>query len=99
MTILAFWSVDSDFERDSFDGMPHEEAFRILWENQDKINARFYDVESFYGDDAYGLQQYMGNADDFETDYNDEELDGGHWCKALLILSDDVRAIIGIEEE
>lgn len=94
MTILAFWSVDSDFERDAFDGMPHEEAFRILWENQDKINARFYDVESFYGDDAYGLQQYMGNADDFETDYNDEELDGGHWCKAFLVPSEDVKQII-----
>ena len=95
MTILAFWKVgDLDFERHTFDDMPHEEAFRILWENRHKIDARFYDVESFYCDDAYGLQQYMGNADDFETDYNNEDLDGGHWCKALLVQSDCVKQII-----
>lgn len=99
MTILAFWKVgDLDFERHTFDCMTHEDAFRILWENREKIDAKFYDVESFTLDDAYGLHQYMGNADDLETDYNDELLDGGHWCKALLIPSDDVRVILGIEE-
>lgn len=99
MTILAFWSVDSDFDRDSFNDGTHEDSFRALWKHRHEIDAKFYDVESFIGDDAYGLYNYMGNADDLEQDYNDELLDGGHWCKALLIPSDDVRAIIGIEEE
>ena len=95
MTILAFWSVDSDIERYDLDSMSHEEAFRILWTRRKELDVRFYDVESFYCDDAYGLQQFMGNADDFTEDYNDEELDGGQWwCKAMLIPSDDVKQII-----
>lgn len=98
MTILAFWKVgDYDFERHTFDECSHEEAFRKLWENQEKIDARFYDVESFIGDDAYGLGRWLGNADDLETDYNDELLDGGHWMKALLIPSDVVKEIIGVQ--
>jgi len=95
MTILAFWKVgDFDFERHTFDDCLHEEAFRKLWESRNLIDARFYDVESFTLDDAYGLHNYMGNADDLEEDYNDEILDGGYWMKALLIPSDTVKEII-----
>lgn len=98
MTILVFWKVgDYDFERHSLDNTSHEEAFRLLWENQEKLDARFYDVESFTLDDYYGLHQYMGNADDLEEDYNDELLDGGYWMKALLVPSNTVRVIIGAE--
>lgn len=95
MTILAFWQVgNAGFERGDLDCISHEEAFEKLWWNRDDLCARFYDVESFIGDDAYGLHNYIGNADDFEMDYNDEVLDGGWWCKALLIPSDEVKGII-----
>ncbi len=95
MTILAFWKVGSfDIERHTLDDVSHEEAFDILWHRQDELDARFYDMESFTLDDAYGLHQYIGNADDFEEDYNDELLDGGYWCKSLLVRSDDVRRIV-----
>lgn len=98
MTIFVFWKVgDYDFERHSLDNTSHEEAFRLLWENQEKLDARFYDVESFTLFDYYGLHQYMGNADDLEEDYNDELLDGGYWMKALLVPSNTVRKIIGAE--
>lgn len=95
MTILAFWQVgNAGFERGDLDCISHEEAFEKLWKNQDDLCARFYDMESFTCDDAYGLHNYIGNADDFEVDYNDEVLDGGLWCKAMLVPSDDVRRII-----
>lgn len=97
MTILAFWSVTAggyDFERHSLDGESHEDAFRILWENRNKIQARFYDIESFDHSDSYGFFFDLPNADNFEEDYNNEYLDGGKWCKALLIPSDKVKQII-----
>ena len=103
MTILAFYPVDNDLdlERYSFEDMLHEDAFRLLWKNRRKLDARFYNIEDFVCDyDEYGLRRYLGSADDFEQDYNDEELDnGGWWCKALLIPSDTVKEIIGITEE
>lgn len=95
MTILAFWKVgNGDVERHTLDNVSHEEAFDILWHKRDELEAKFYDVESFALDDAHGLHQYIGNADDFEEDYNDELLDGEHWVKVLHIPSDDVKLII-----
>lgn len=95
MTILAFWQVgNAGFERGDLDCISHEEAFEKLWRNQDDLCARFYDLESFTCEDAYGLHNYIGNADDFEVDYNDEVLDGGLWCKALWVRSDFVREVI-----
>lgn len=96
MTILAFWSVTAggyDLERHSLDGESHEDAFRILWENRNKIQARFYDIESNREDNPYGINELL-DADDFEEDYNNEYLDGGMWCKALLVSSDKVKQII-----
>ena len=100
MIILAFWSVNNDyFERYAFDGVPHEDAFRELWEHREAIDAKFYDVESFIGKDANGLSRYMSNADDLEEDYNDELLDGGHWMESLNIPADAVAKIVGATRE
>lgn len=99
MTILAFWPVgymgENIPERDTFDCVTHEEAFKELWEKRKKWNVRFYDMESFILDDAHGLRRHFGVADEFEEDYNNEELDGGYWCKALLVPSDYVKQVIG----
>ncbi len=100
MTILAFWPagiVENIPERHTYDNEAHIDAFKKLWENRNIWNVRFYDMESHASNDAYGFQKYFCNADDFEEDYNHEDLDGGHWCKALLVRSDEVRTIISIE--
>ena len=86
MTILAFWSVDNEcFGRETMENLGSVEAFQLLWANRNKIDAKFYDMESFIGKDTHNLSRYIGSADDLETDYNDELLDGGHWMKAISI--------------
>ena len=101
MTILAFWSVDSDIERHTLDNMLDSEAFEILFRRAmgGDEEFHFYDIESFSMDDAYGLRQHLLNGDDFQEDYNGEWLDGGHWCKVMHIPSDEVKRIMGIKEE
>lgn len=101
MTILAFWSVDLgdlDIERHTLDDMSDLDAFDILWHKRDELNARFYDMESHYGaKDPYGLgyDPWIADSDQFQEDYNDEELDdGGWWTKVLHIPSDDVKLVI-----
>lgn len=95
MTILVFYPVDNvlGWEREDFDCMSDKDAFNILWNNGDSVYARFYDIESHCGDRGE-LDQYIRNADDFQTDYNDEELDGGWWCKTLHVPTDYVKQII-----
>lgn len=88
MTILAFWSVDSKIERHTLDEVSHEEAFDILWHLRDEIEVHFYDIE------YEGYDMHMLNGPEFEQDYNDELLDGGHWVKVLYIPSDDVKRIM-----
>ena len=99
MTILVFYPVENalGWERHDFDCMADDAAFKVLWANQDKLYARFYDMDSHYGDRGE-LDQYIRNADDFETDYNDEELDGGWWCKSLHVPTDFVKQIVLSEE-
>lgn len=99
MTILVFWSVLSKLGRHDLDNLSYEEAFKELWSKRDDIDAKFYDVESFGGRDLYGLQKWLGDADDFETDYNDEILDGGLWCKAISLPSRIVSDIIHSTEK
>ena len=98
MTILAFYPVgnESDWGRDEFDAVTDEEAFRAMWAHRVEMDVRFYDMESHYGNhDTYDIGCYhIGEADDFETDYNNEELDGGWWCKCLHVPSDIVKQII-----
>ena len=98
MTILAFYPVNNDlgWERHDFDCMDDEKAFKVLWEHGDEVYARFYDMESHFGDrNTYDLPYPMRDADDFEEDYNDEELDGGWWCKTLHVPSDYVKQVMG----
>lgn len=93
MKILAFWSVDSEFERDAFECMPAVDAFDLLWHKRDELNARFYDLDArLYNDSDW--QNGIGSISDFEDDYNDEILDGGMWCKMLYINKEDVKLTI-----
>lgn len=88
MRVLAFWDVRNyEIERHTLDNVSDIEAFDILWHKRDELNARFYNVSERDSD-------LFLNADDFETDYNDELLDGGHWCKTLRLTSYDAKQII-----
>jgi hypothetical protein len=50
-------------------------------------------MDAHYGDRG-DLDQYIRNADDFEEDYNDEELDGGFWVKTLHIPEEIVKKVV-----
>lgn len=74
---IAFYTVDNslNYERHTFDNLydkPQEilEMLQKLPEGEVK----------FYNADQYSWQSKEPTLDDFETDYNDEELDGGWWC-------------------
>ena len=87
MTILVFWMVGSyDIERHTLDDVSDEKAFDILWHKRDELDARFYDIE-------YGRYDML-NGSEFEQDYNDELLDGGHWVKVLHLDEEYVKQII-----
>lgn len=89
MTILAFWSAGSyDIERHTLDDVSDEEAFDILWHKREELEAHFYDIE------YDGYDRHMLNGSEFEQDYNDELLDGGHWVKVLHLSIEDVKLIM-----
>lgn len=67
--------------------------FECLWKHREDIGARFFDMNDRYGFRGE-LNQYLGSSDDFETDYNDELFDGGHWCRVVHLLPSVVKAII-----
>lgn len=91
MTILAFWTVGSyEVERHTLDNASDLDAFDILWNKRDELDVKFYDMTKRRTGDFY----LMGTPSDFEEDYNDEMLDGGHWCKVLHITTYDVKQII-----
>ena len=73
--ILAFYRVDNSlkYERHTFDYIA-EEPKKILemLSKLDDEELRIYDM-----DDKYDVV-------DFEVDYNDEILDGGWWCVAIM---------------
>lgn len=94
MTILAFWPVGSGVDRHAFDCCSHEEAFNQLWENRDKWGVKLYDIETDKEDNPYGIQSLLDGYD-FEADYNDELLDGGHWVFVMHLRSDYVKQVIG----
>ena len=93
MTILAFWSVDSEIERHEFDYGNDEEAFLRLWENQGEWDARFYNMDTDSYSDLFGHYGIL-NASDFEEDYNNEEYDGGWWTKVLHLSEEYVKQVI-----
>lgn len=98
MTILAFWTVGSyEVERHTLDNVSDLDAFDILWHKRDELCARFYDMDSHYGNkDTYGIgyDPWIADSDQFQEDYNDEDLDSGYWTKVLHIPSDDVKQVI-----
>lgn len=91
MKILAFWTVGSyEVERHTLDNMSDLDAFDILWHKRDELDVKFYDMTERRTGDFY----LMGTPSDFEEDYNDEMLDGGHWCKVLHLDEEDVKQVI-----
>lgn len=98
MTILAFWKVgrpgDSQPERHAFDCCTHEEAFKQLWNNRDEWEVKLYDIGTDKEDNPYGIQALLDGYD-FEADYNDELLDGGHWVFVMHLRCDFVKQVIG----
>lgn len=96
MTILAFYPVlnGMDWDRETFEEMSHEDAFKLMWQNRYKADVRFFDMDSSWDYDAYDLGQFFCHSGDFEEIYNDEELDGGYWVKTLYVRSDYVKQVI-----
>ena len=93
MVIVAFYKVDT-FNRESFDCCLHIDAFKELLE-LDSEDVRFYAVDFGYHEIPQGCP--LRSADELEEDYNNEELDGGWWCKTLVIPTDDVNEILGTD--
>lgn len=84
--IIAFYKVDNslNYGRYEFDCNRPEtiiEKLQRLPESEVK----------FYNADQYSWQSREPSLVDFETDYNDEELDGGWWCIVLNIVPQEPR--------
>ena len=96
---MVFYPVGNElgWARDEFDADIDEFALKRLWKHREELDARFYDMDSHYGArDTYGLgyNHWFANSDEFENDYNNEDLDGGWWVKSLHVPSDIVKQII-----
>ena len=91
MTILVLWQVLSgcEVERHTLDNVSDEDALDILWHKRDELNAHFYNMDTTSWED----QTPFLNASEFEDDYNNEDYDGGHWCKVLHIDQEDIKTI------
>lgn len=93
MRLIAFWSVDSDFDRDAFECMSVVDAVSILYHKRDEIGTKFYDLDArSYNDSLW--QDGIRSLSDFEDDYNYEDLDGGFWCKVFELDEEYVKEII-----
>lgn len=86
------------FDRSWLENSSSSIIFEELWKHREIINARFYDLDDRYGHRGE-LNQYLCSADEFETDYNDEVFDGGHWCKVVHLLPSIVKDIIERSEK
>ena len=77
---IAFYKVNNslNYGRHEFDTNRPETIVEKLQKLPDQ-EVKFYDA------DNYGWQTKSPSLADFETDYNDEELDGGWWC---IIIND-----------
>ena len=77
---LVFFAVNNSLElgRHSFDCVEDDSKVMETLSQLKEGEVRVYDM-SHYG---YGKEP-SPNAADFETDYNDEILDGGWWCIVL----------------
>lgn len=72
---IAFYKVDNslNYERHEFDTNRPETII-------EKLQQLPEDEVKLYDGDKYSWQSKEPTLADFETDYNDEELDGGWWC-------------------
>lgn len=77
-TLIAFYKVDSEFDRHSFDTMDDNEIYEKL-SQMSTNDCVIYDLSTNKGT---GKELDLA---DFERDYNDELLDGGWWTKVLVI--------------
>lgn len=84
--VLAFYSVDGNYGRDSFDGYntnAKEDCIEIVKKLNEGTYVRYYDM----GTDSQSTMASF-NRNEFVNDYNDEMLDGGYWCICLNAISD-----------
>lgn len=93
MIILALYPVDNSlgWERHEFDCLDDDMTFKKMWEEQDGLEAHFYQMDS---------KSYSGrllNGAEFEEDYNDEYYDGGFWCKVLIVDDEFAKKVIEYE--
>lgn len=77
-TLIAFYKVDSEFDRHSFDTMDDNEIYEKL-SQMSTDDCLIYDTSTNKGT---GKEFDLA---DLERDYNDELLDGGWWMKILVI--------------
>lgn len=77
---IAFYKVDNslNYGRHEFDANRPETIIEKLQQLPD-------DEVKLYDADKYSWQSETPSLADFETDYNDEQLDGGWWC---IIIND-----------
>lgn len=77
---IAFYKVDNslNYGRHEFDANRLETIIEKLQQLPD-------DEVKLYDADKYSWQSETPSLADFETDYNDEQLDGGWWC---IIIND-----------
>ena len=98
MIILAFYPVDNDLgwdrNPDQLACLEQDVAFKKMWEERDGLGARFYHMDTKDYGDPFGQHGIM-NADDFEENYNDEELDGGWWSIVFHVNGDFVKEVVG----
>ena len=74
---IAFYKVDNslNYERHEFDQFCDQPQ-----EIMDMLQRLPEEEVKFYNADKYSWQSKEPTLADFESDYNDEELDGGWWC-------------------
>lgn len=85
--VLAFYSVDGNYGRDSFDGYntnAKEDCIEIVKKLSEGTYVRLYDM----GTDSRNTRATMSRAE-FIEDYNDEMMDGGYWCISLNAINDE----------
>lgn len=97
MTIMVFYPVDNDLgwgrDPEQIMCLESEMAFKKMWEEQLGLDAKFYNMDTRSFDDPLG-QYGVLNASDFETDYNDEILDGGWWCQVFIVDAKFVKEVV-----
>lgn len=85
--VLAFYSVDGNYGRDSFDAYNtnvKEDCVEIAKKLSEGTYVRLYDM----GTDSRNTRATMSRAE-FIEDYNDEMMDGGYWCISLNAINDE----------